>query len=68
MSVCDFVEVRGGVRPVQRGSSARAQCPQLVDADAAQTQGKSVCQYGWLGMACSWQGHPLTSWASSTEE
>jgi len=25
-----FVEVRGGVRPVQSGSSVRAQCPQWL--------------------------------------
>jgi len=25
----------------------------MVDADAAHTQGKLVCQYGWLGTECN---------------
>jgi len=39
LSVC--MEVRGGVRPVQIGSSARAQCS-MVDANAAHTVTRKV--------------------------
>jgi len=46
-----FVEVRGGVRPVQSGSSARAQCPQWL-MPMQLTRKVSWCtSIGWVAFA-----------------